>query len=174
MVYYQFEYQKYVGLLGEDGSETDSKAMADMMAIIGGQRPDVPEAPTKKYLFTLERFLNSNRFKELDEQMKSTITEFIQMVSVNAKEGIGDKQEPSQGVPQEVSQEGTPQEMPPEMGMPQEPSPTVPGQIPDISAMENAPIEQGPEQVPPVMPIKGNVLKRSIDSIMKRFGLKAK
>jgi len=153
ILYYRFEYPKYLALLGEEGTEHDSKAMDDIMALIGGQNIEVPASPSKKYLFTLELFLKSRKFNELDEQQKQSIIGFMQQVMMNAKQGIGEQ---SQMEPQgEMPMEEPTEELPPEE------LPTEEPQIPEPTPE--------PESTPMATPPTGNILQRGLQGLMARL-----
>jgi len=151
ILYYRFEYPKYLALLGEEGTEHDSKAIDDLMAIIGGQNVEVPPTPTKKYLFTLEQFLKTRKFTSLNEQQKQSIISFMQQVSQNAQQGIG--MGPQQGM--EAPVEAPQEEMPPEA--PQEEM----GNIPEPTAE--------PESTPMATPPTGNILQRGLQGLLSRL-----
>jgi hypothetical protein len=136
MVYYRFFMDKYLSeILADDGSMVDQQAMADIQALLNGQTPPVPEEPSKKYIATLERFLNSQGFQGVqDVQIKQNIIQFAKMVNDKAKGGIGEagetqsEQNPATETPAET------EETVPTPGEPE--TPVAPGEAAPAPAPE--------------------------------------
>lgn len=113
IVYYRFFMDKYLTeILGDDGSMIDSQAMADIHLLTQGQIPPVPESPSKEYLATFEKFMQSDGFKQIDDvKIKQNILEFAKAIMEKAKIGIGEPGEPQSeqtpAAPTPAEQEGT-------------------------------------------------------------------
>jgi hypothetical protein len=118
LVYYRFFMDKYLAEILEDNGEGgDAQAMADVQALVNGQDPQVPDAPSKEYLATLQQFIQSQGFVGIqDPATKQRIIEFARMVNENAKKGIGEgegkqtpetPQAPAETGQEEVIPEGT-------------------------------------------------------------------
>lgn len=92
IVYYKFFMDKYLTeILADDGSMIDPQATADIQVLLDGRTPPVPESPSKRYLATLEMFLNSNGFKTIqDPAIVQLVVEFAKAVNDKAKGGIGE------------------------------------------------------------------------------------
>jgi len=92
MVYYRFFMDKYLTeVLADDGSMVDSQAIGDIQALMQGQIPPVPEEPSKRYILTLTRFLESDGFKSVqDVQIKQNIIDFAKAVNDKARGGLGE------------------------------------------------------------------------------------
>jgi len=109
IVYYNFFMDKYLTeVLADDGSMVDPQAVADIQLLLKGQVPPVPEAPSKQYLATFERFLNSNAFNAVqDVTIKQNIVAFAKAINDKAKGGIG---EPSTPISPQAPEAPTPAE----------------------------------------------------------------
>ena len=96
IVNYRFFMDKYVSEdLADDGSDIDPNAMADLHLLTKGQTPPVPEEPSKRYIATIERFLQGGGFESIqDPQIKQNIIDFAKAVNEKAKEGLGEVGEP--------------------------------------------------------------------------------
>ena len=138
LVYYRFFMDKYMGeFLSEGEGDIDSKALADIQALMNGQQPPVPDSPSKEYLFTLEKFLTSQGFQSIvDSAVKQRIVEFVKAVKDKAKTAIGEAPESS------------------------ETSPVTEVETPTTPITTETPAEGQ----------TGNVLQRSIKSLMTRIG----
>jgi len=92
LVYYRFFMDKYMNeILADDGSMVDSQAMADIHALVQGQVPPTPEEPSKKYIATIDQFLQSNGFAQIqDLNIKQNIINFAKTIMDKAKGGIGE------------------------------------------------------------------------------------
>lgn len=127
LVYYRFFMDKYLSeILGEDGSTVDNQAIADINILGTGQMPQVPDEPSKKYLSTFERYLQSNGFQAItDPNIKNNIIQFAKQVSDKAKLGAGIKTDTTPTPPVETTPpiEG---EQPPEGELPAGQSNAVP------------------------------------------------
>ena len=120
LVYYRFFMDKYLAeILGDDGSEVDSQAMGDLQALMAGQQPPVPDAPSKEYIATIEQFMKSPGFQSLqDPAVKQAIVEFAKAVMAKAQAGIGEGQEPAMSTEAPPTGEEMPmEEMPAQQGM---------------------------------------------------------
>lgn len=153
IVHYRFFMDRYLTEdLADDGSMVDSQAMADIHVLLQGQVPPVPEEPSKKYIATLDRFLNSAGFQSLqDVQIKQNIIAFAKAVNDKAKGGIGEM--------------GTPQsEQNPAAPLPAEEE----GIVPEEGAQPAAtPPQPGEEPAPAPEPAQGgqNFLQRLISKV---------
>jgi hypothetical protein len=155
IVYYRFFMDKYLTeILGDDGSSVDSQAMADIHALTQGQTPPVPEAPSKEYLATFEKFMQSEGFKSItDVTIKQNIVAFAQAVMDKAKAGIGEP--------------GTVQsEQNPAAPAPAEQAGVVPGETPAApAAPEGQPATQPAPTAAPVDNTGQNFLQRIISRV---------
>jgi hypothetical protein len=141
-------------ILGDDGSSVDSQAMADIHALTQGQTPPVPEAPSKEYLATFEKFMQSEGFKSItDVTIKQNIVAFAQAVMDKAKAGIGEP--------------GTVQsEQNPAAPAPAEQAGVVPGETPAApAAPEGQPVTQPAPTAAPVDNTGQNFLQRIISRV---------
>ena len=107
LVYYRFFMDKYLAeILGDDGSQVDSQAVGDIQALMQGQVPPIPDAPSKEYIATIEQFLKSPGFQSIqDPQIKQNIVEFAKQVMAKAQTGIGEGEQPATPTEQ-ISVEG--------------------------------------------------------------------
>lgn len=122
LVYYRFFMDKYLAeILGDDGDGVDSQAMGDIQALMNGQQPPVPDAPSKEYIATFDKFMQSEGFKSLQEPaVKQAIVEFAKQVMAKAQQGMGEGGESAQPMEQQVEGEQVPTEgapPPPQGGM---------------------------------------------------------
>lgn len=157
IVYYRFFMDKYLSeILADDGSMVDQQAMADIQALVNGQTPPVPEEPSKKYVATLDRFLNSQGFQGIqDVQVKQNVINFAKMVNDKAKGGIGEP-----GQPQSEQNPGAP--------TPAEQEQTVPtGEQPPAAppAPTEPPAPPAPPAPAPQPPTGQNFLQRIISRV---------
>lgn len=91
LVYYRFFMDKYLALLDDDGSVVDNQAIADIHILTTGQVPPLPEEPSKKYLSTIEKYLSSGGFQQIqDPAIKQNIVDFAKAVNDRAKLGMGE------------------------------------------------------------------------------------
>jgi len=96
LVYYRFFMDKYLSeILGDEGSEVDSQAMGDIQALLSGQTPPVPDAPSKEYIATIDKFMSSPGFQQIqDPGIKQAVVEFAKQVMNKAQQGIGEAGQP--------------------------------------------------------------------------------
>ncbi len=108
LTYYRFFMDKYLAeFLGEDGEDVDSKALADIQALLSGQIPPEPENVSQEYLMTFDQFMSSGGFKQIqDPAITRNIIDFVERVSAKAKSDIGESPESSEASPVEAP--GTP------------------------------------------------------------------
>lgn len=97
LVYYRFFMDKYLSeILGDDGSVVDSQAMGDIQALLSGQTPPVPDAPSKEYIATIDKFMSSPGFQQIqDPTIKQNVIEFAKQVMAKAQTGIGEGEQPA-------------------------------------------------------------------------------
>jgi hypothetical protein len=114
-------------VLGDDGTGVDNQAVADIHLLTQGQTPTVPEAPSKGYIATIDRFMQSDGFKSIsDVQIKQNVINFAKAVMDKAKGGIGESGQPQSpqnpAAPSPAEQAGTV----PAPGTPGQPAPQPP------------------------------------------------
>jgi hypothetical protein len=101
IIYYRFFMDRYMNeILDAPDTGMDAKAIGDIHNLLAGNTPDVPEAPTKEYLATFEKFLTGGGFKQItDEAKKQSILDFVKQVQANAQKGIGEEAPEVAGTP---------------------------------------------------------------------------
>ena len=115
LVYYRFFMDKYLAeILGDEGSGgVDSQAMGDLQVLMSGQTPPVPDAPSKEYIATIEKFMSSPGFQQLqDPNIKQAIVEFAKAVMAKAQQGMGEGEQPVTPTEQPLAGEEAPVETP--------------------------------------------------------------
>lgn len=163
IVYYRFFMDKYLTeILGDspDGG-IDNNAIADIHALTSGMSPTPPDEPSKDYLYTIDKYINSGGFANIkDETIKNNITAFAQQVTTNARIGLGEPAQQASGAP--VDPNAMPQD--PNAAPPQaapEGAPAVPPQEP-ASPGPSTPASGQP-------PATGNILQKGMSAIMSRL-----
>jgi len=115
-VYYKFFMDKYVDEILDGGFDgTDSKALGNIQSILNDREVEVPDDPKQAYMATLQMFVESDGFKQLEPDMQMKVMQFSQQVADVAKQGIGEspaeetaptEQAPGEQLPAEAA--GTP------------------------------------------------------------------
>ena len=112
IVFYKFFMDRYLTeVLGDDGTLVDPNALGDIQIMLDGTMPPIPDSPSKRYIDTLNNFMNSNGFKQQDPQIQQLVISFASGVNDKAKTGLGEPGNPiseqNPATPTESESEGT-------------------------------------------------------------------